>query len=87
MAYLTEEELGFREDYKGEILQSLEKVRSPRRVEFIIEPTDKKDRWFVQILEYQKKSGEMKNTSMITMDDYPEFVERYCRILGFHKVD
>jgi len=83
----TKEDLGNREDYKGRILETLEKVRSPKRIDFMILKEDSDDDWFVTIVDYQKKSKVVKNTSLITMKDYPDFVERYCRMLGFHKVE
>lgn len=73
-----------RENYKGAVLHSLEKKRSPKKVDFVL---PKGEDWFVDIIEYQKKSGEVKHTSMITMNDVETMVDRYCRISGYHEVE
>ena len=75
-----------REKYKGKVLQSLEKKRSPIKVDFMILKEDSDDDWFVTIVKYKKKSGIVSGTSLITMNDYEDFVERYCRLSGYHKV-
>ena len=68
---------------KRKLLYAMEKKRSPRRIEFRVD----RDGWFVDVVEFKKKTGEIVNVSIFTSKQVEDLVERYERIRGYHLVD
>lgn len=82
----VEEKKEFRSDYDHyESLYKFTKPRSPRAIEIIRDPAE--EDWFYYVISYQKKSGEIKRTEMITRRDIETWVDRIQRLKGFEKIE
>jgi hypothetical protein len=79
----------YRDSHPGRIIASLDKEKSPRQIDFVINPEDEEDgdKCFVEMIEFQKKTQEIKYWSLIRMKDVEGIIEKCIRLRGYKKME